>query len=181
MHLPWWSRVQQLLDRLDLFPISLSFQICDLNLHRLGEIVPFLTFQPGKELLCRATHQSTFSENRTLPLLTDDIIAILISDEHLDRTLALIIFQSQDVNDLFPFLLAPELNTLFNNIARKLMFGECHEVEDDEIDDSPSIFRPTMLNDVLRDIIAVLIVDEGLGASMKLLQYRGSCGLLTVL
>ena len=114
-------------------------------------------------------------------LLTDDIIAILISNKHLDRTLALIIFQSQDVNDLFPFLLAPELNTLFHNITCKLMFGECHEVEDDEIDNSPSIFRPTMFNDVLRDIVTVLIVDEGLGASMKLLQYRGSCGLLTML
>ena len=181
MHLPWLSRIQQLLDRLDLLPVSLSFQICDLNLHRLSKIGPFLTFQPRKELLCRAIHQFNFSGNKSVLLLTDDIIAILISDEHLNRTLALLIFQSQDVNDLFPFLLAPELNTLFNNIARKLMFGECHEIEDDEIDNSPSIFRPTMLNDVLRDIIAVLIVDEGLGASMKLLQYRGSCGLLTVL
>ena len=164
-----------------MLPISLSFQIRDLHLYRLRKIGPFLTFQPGQELLCRAFHQSTFSGTKSWPLLTDDIIAILISDEHLDRTLALIILQSQDLNNSFPFLFAPKLNALFNDVTCKLMFGECHEIEDDEIDDSPSILRSTMLNDVLRDIIAVLIVDEGLGASMKLLQYRGSCGLLTVL
>ena len=85
------------------------------------------------------------------------------------------------MNNLFPFLFAPELNTLLNHVARELMFGECHKVEDDEVDDSPSIFRPTMLNDVLRDIVTILIVDKGLGATVKLLQYRRSCGLFTVL
>lgn len=101
--------------------------------------------------------------------LTDDIVSVLILHQVQQRRLSLFIKRCQGGDDFLSLGVTAMLYTLLNDVAGKLVLREGYELRRDERDDFDSVLWIPMLNDMLRNIIAVLVDDEAWRACMKLL------------
>lgn len=114
-------------------------------------------------------------------LLTDDVVAVLIPHQRLQRTLSLVVQRRQARDDLPSLFVGAKLDTLLDDVARKFVLREEHELRGDDGDDLGLVFLVALLNHMLRDVVAVLIHDQGKRASVQLVQDVRPRGLLTML
>ena len=61
-------------------------------------------------------------------MLTDHVIAILIRDQYLERTLTFVVDRSHCSNYSLPFLLRAGFDTVFHDIASKFVLGEIDQL-----------------------------------------------------
>lgn len=110
------------------------------------------------------------AQRRTCGKLTDHVVAVLVADQVLQIVVAFLIHRTQDIDNLLSLLRIPELDTCLNHIASEFVLGVVDDVRCDQRDDPGSVFVAPMFDDVLGNVVAVLITDEMLGASMKFLK-----------
>ena len=103
-------------------------------------------------------------------LLTDDVVSVLITDQRLQGTLALVVEHGQSINNLLSLIGRTKLNAFLYHIACKFVFGKVDKVPRNQRNNLCPIIFLTMLNHMLRNIVAVLIDDKGRGTRMELLQ-----------
>ena len=94
-------------------------------------------------------------------MLTDHVVAELIGDQHLKRTLTLFVDRSHSSNDSLPFLRRARFDTVLHDIASKFVLREAHQLRSHKSNGSASVFLSTMLNDVLHYVIAILVNNQG--------------------
>lgn len=101
--------------------------------------------------------------------LTDHIIAVLVPDQQRNRALPFVVQGRYSSNYLLPLLVGTKLDTLFNHIACELMPREIYKLRGDKGDDLCPVTLSAMLNDMLCDIVAELVDNQGGRASMQFL------------
>ena len=62
------------------------------------------------------------------------------------------------------------LYTLLNHVTSEFVLGKCDKLSRDEGDDLDSVLRIAMLDDMLRNVVAILVNNEAWRACMKLLE-----------
>lgn len=67
---------------------------------------------------------------------------------------------SQLCNNGLSLFISTELDALLNNIRGEFVFGQSQQLRRDDLYNLGSIFRLPVLDDMLRDIVAVLVGDE---------------------
>lgn len=102
--------------------------------------------------------------------LTDDIIAILVTNEVLQIAVPFVVHGSQDIHNLLPLLRVAKLDARLNHIAGELVLRVVDEIRRDQRDDPIAVLLSAMLDDMLSDIVAVLIANEVLSAAVQFLQ-----------
>lgn len=65
--------------------------------------------------------------------------------------------------------------------TEKGILGKIQQLRGNQINDLGSILRFSVLNDMLRHIIPILILDKCIGTNMEFLQQRSLCSLVAVL
>ena len=113
--------------------------------------------------------------------LTDNVVAVLISHQMLHGRISLFIQRAEGGHHFLPLLVASELDALLDDVAGELVLGVHDDMRRDDGNDLGSIFRPAMLDDVLRNVISVLIDDEIRSAGMQLFEQIGARWLSAVL
>lgn len=109
--------------------------------------------------------------------LTNHIVAVLVANQVLQVALAFVVHRSQDSHDFLSLLQISKLDAGLDHIAGELVLRIIDEVRGDEGDDSVSVLLSAVLDDMLCDVVAILVADEVLRASVKLLQDCRSCRL----
>lgn len=89
--------------------------------------------------------------------LTNHIVAILILHHKLQGTRAITVKSSQLCHNGLPLFVRPKLDALFDNIRGKFVLRQRQEITCDNLYDLCTILRLPMLNDMLRNVVAVLI------------------------
>ncbi len=112
---------------------------------------------------------------------TDDVIAILIPDQRLQRAFPFVVEDRQDIDNLLPLRRGAELNALFDHVAGELVFGQVGEVPGDQRDDLGPVLLPAVFDDVLGHVIAVLIDDQRRRACVQFVQDGRPRGFFAVL
>ena len=101
---------------------------------------------------------------------TNDIVAILITNQQRDRTLPLLNWCRYSGDDLLPLLFTTELDALFDHVTSELMSREIHQLRGHKRDNLCPVTFSAMFNDMLSDIVAELIHDQRCCASVQLLE-----------
>ena len=101
--------------------------------------------------------------------LTDHIVAVLVTNQQRNRTLPFLVQGHYRSDNLFPLIFGAELDTLLNDIASEFVPRKIDKLCGHEGNDLGSVVLPTMLDDMLRNIIPKLVYNQGRGASMQFL------------
>lgn len=81
-----------------------------------------------------------------------------------------IIHRGQDIHDLLSLFQVAKLDTRLDYVTGEFVLRVVDEVGRDERDDPVSILLSAMLDDMLCDVVAILIADEVLCATVELLK-----------
>lgn len=161
--------VDDLFDGGNLFSVRDPFQKEQLRLDQLDKPIKIGILELLEKLFCHMVSVASSRENADPR--TDDIVAVLVPDQGLQRAFALFIRRRQRVGDLLSLVRGAELDALLHHVAGELVFGQVQQVAGDQSDDLGPVLGVSMLNHVLSDIVAVLIDDERRRAPVQLLQH----------
>lgn len=169
----------ELLDGHDLFAVAELLQLAEQGLDLLNEGLSLLALQLAKNLLCRELVLGI--RGCAVTVLTDDIVAILVTHQAEQRTLTPLVGRCQRGDDVVSLALLAELDTLLNHIAGELVLGVSKELRHHDLNHAGPILLLAVLNDMLDDVVSKLVGDEVGSASMKLSQNGFTVHLFAVL
>lgn len=123
-----------LLNRHDLLATTGAFSLCHFWLQHCHEEHVVLICQYIQEFLCKPGQQSCCSDFHTRDILTNDIVAIVVSDESDEHAFTLTSVAMYDnAEHLFPPGLRRMSQALLNDIAGELVLAVSFQSFDDQV------------------------------------------------
>lgn len=92
--------------------------------------------------------------------LTNHVISILILHHQLQRTGSVAVHKSDLSHDRSSLLIRSILDALFNDVGSKLVFRKRQQLRSHNLDHLGTIIWSSMLDNVLKNIVTILISDE---------------------
>lgn len=95
-------------------------------------------------------------------------------------TITSLVDPSHDVRDFGTMFIETMTQAVLHNIGSILMLRIDQNLVDSHIDELQAVFKPSMVHDVLYDIVAVLVLDQNQSTGMELFDNLSSGRLRTV-